>query len=306
MMNNSVLDMYINNSPIIDYFKKSEGKLYNDIKIRTTEKILSMNAKKILTLVLKKDGKIFKVIKPSANKEFASILIAFIMKKKYKDFDVDSFLTPEILKVIEECVLDFYGNSKSVEQISNVYQIQLAELSVSNNVTTNLSKSKSLAEEIRNRGGKMAMNYVGDVAMSKISSLLATTSSTAIGVIIAKVLTSSVVVSVLKPIVIKVLGTLSLATIAKLAIGKALIAVLGLVGISSGMPILWILLPLLVGFLAYEISNLPNKMAEQLPEQIVEGIKNEFDTMNNLIVNEMMKSLNNEIQLELLKQDTAN
>jgi len=80
--------------------------------------------------------------------------------------------------------------------------------------------------------------------LAKLAAILVEISSTTIVFIIAKVLSSSVVVSILKPILLKVLGTISLSFLIKTAIGKALLAVLGVAGATAGIPVIWILIPL--------------------------------------------------------------
>lgn len=135
---------------------------------------------------------------------------------------------------------------------------------------------------------------------AKVVTVLAATPMTTLVPIIMSILKSSLIMGTLKPIILKVLGKIGIGFLVKTAIGKVFLAVLGLASVSSTIPVMWILMPLLAGFLVYEVSTLPDKLAEKVPNQIIEELSASFDEMNELIVNEMISAVSSEIERKIV------
>lgn len=300
----NALNLLIKKDEFLQYFSQNKNKLYNAIEKRVKEDIEKMSVMHILTLVLKQNGEVVKTIKPGANKEYATVLIHFLQKKYYSSHEVDSYLTPIIMRTVEECILQYYSSKESIRVISNIFEKELktvqSQIKVKKGALGGFSKTKYLSNNLKNEMLSSATDRFAPDIIANLSTILAKTSSTTIMFIIAKVLSSTAVISILKPILFKVLSTISLSVLIKTAIGKALLALLGIAGAAAGIPVVWILIPLIAAFLTYEISNLPTKMAKAMPEQVIKSLDAEFGSMNRMIVNEMIKELSYEIEKEML------
>jgi hypothetical protein len=86
----------------------------------------------------------------------------------------------------------------------------------------------------------------------------------------------------------------------KTAVGKALFALLALIGIS-GIPIAWIIIPIIAGILIYEYNTFPEKLADKIPSSVADNINSNFQGLNNTIVQEMVTVISAELVNHLTK-----
>lgn len=138
--------------------------------------------------------------------------------------------------------------------------------------------------------------------------------------IVSKILTTSagkvMLMQIIRMSVQKVAASAALkmaiyAAIKKVGIGlvvktvaaKAILALLALVGIS-GIPIAWVILPILGVMLVRDYKNFPAKLAQEVPSSITSGIKEKFDVMNTAILEDMIKESWDNLITEVQKQES--
>ncbi|MGF1582969.1 MAG: hypothetical protein ACFCD0_26920, partial [Gemmataceae bacterium] len=104
--------------------------------------------------------------------------------------------------------------------------------------------------------------------------------------VVQKVMASAAI----KAAIVALIKKVGIAVLIKTAIGKALVALLAVVGIAH-VPAVWILLPLIVGFLAYEYFHFPGKLAKKLPKEIRESVSSKFGELNEKIATAATKAI---------------
>ena len=74
-----------------------------------------------------------------------------------------------------------------------------------------------------------------------------------------------------------------MATMVKKFVAAKIIAiVISLIGAKmAGISIGWVLAPLIIAFIAYEINTLPRKMAEKISTAVVEELSGKFTSLNH-------------------------
>ena len=77
---------------------------------------------------------------------------------------------------------------------------------------------------------------------------------------------------------------IGLTAIIKTAVGKIIIAALtALLGII-GIPVAWLLVPIIAGILVYEYKKFPDKLAESVSKKVRKTINEKFTEINDSIV----------------------
>lgn len=122
--------------------------------------------------------------------------------------------------------------------------------------------------------------------------------STGLGVLLAKqiaiVVAKAMASTVFKSVIFAAIKKVGIAIIIKTAVGKVLLSLLALVGIS-GIPVAWIILPLIGAMLYHDYKNFPQKLARKVPNEVSAGILRDFKNINNGILKEMVALITDEL-----------
>lgn len=73
----------------------------------------------------------------------------------------------------------------------------------------------------------------------------------------------------------------------------------------AGISIGWILVPLIIAFIAYEINTLPRKMAEKISTAVVEELSGKFTSLNHNVSTSVASEISSAALITYLS-DVAN
>jgi hypothetical protein len=297
--------------------------LLQDIYDSVQKKLRSLSPSEALSFRLMDGEQEVKTISPALTKEYAGSLIAFSRGKKFNSQDVDSAVTPIVTAVIEESLIRVFSS----EQMSQVITEAVLEEFGKNNVSQNAMHSEIKNQQTMLKNELIAITHqhtahsiagslidisaqqihdflvssVGKQLMLGVSQLMATTAGKVLVLQILKVTVAKVMASVaLKTVLLSAIRKVGVGILIKTAIGKALIALLAVVGLAH-VPAIWIILPVLAGFLAYEYNTFPDKLAEKIPKAAVAIINEKFLDISDVVA----KSAAMHIFDEMMKRLTA-
>ena len=266
-----------------------------------------------LSFNLMSSGKRYRRISLSATQEYCEVLIKFLRGEKYNGFEIDSVVTPVALTAVEKSIAKFYADESVVRELSQAITDQISGNSpigriVRGEVSQNSGWLQKEARDLlsTNLGGtistdvgeKLAQNIdffihstAGNVLVSSLSKLLATGAGKVLLAKMAVIVGHVVVSSAFQTVMVAAVKKVGVTVLVKTAVGKAIIAVLALLGISTAIPVIFIVLPIIVGLLVYEYKHLPEKLAKEVPSQVTQVLRGKFDEMNQQITEALVNGV---------------
>lgn len=227
--------------------------------------------------------------------------IAFIRKKKYKGNELDSALTKRIVSITTDSYNNYVENHNTAivspllkELLNNKIIIESLASQMVDNWNSTMSKAlreklvSVLIHKIEESIGDNLIHASSDAVSLLCTKIIATAVSIPITKSIAIILAKNMAIA-LKGVIAKVLASAAfkstMATIVKKFVAAKIIAiVISLVGAKiAGISIGWIVAPLIIAFIAYEISTLPGKMATKISDAVVEELSGKFTELNHNI-----------------------
>lgn len=267
--------------------------------------IKAKNPADCLELVkLDADGKVAEWLPMRAETRYASALIAFVRKERFEGASLDSGLTPPISDLVAEIFASKLG--KQADKISE----HIIPLLVSSD-RFHSSLSTALMAAFSSPVPKMIQSKVGALLTSKLTTALTQTidasTSATIKASIAKVaaasiasplavkISASLMISLgtaLKPIILKLLASTAFkaaiaAKVKAIVVGALFAAFAKIIGVKLGLSasaaIMWILIPAVLTWLAYEYFKFPDKLAESVSGSVADTMNNGFhDTSRSI------------------------
>lgn len=252
----------------------------DDVEQSINSYLSAKSWKDCLTIVLRcSDGSISSTWYPSEVMDgYTPRFIAFLRKKPYKGYMVDSYLTDAIVKLVTDKFSQFYkDNSQSIskpllDQLlkDHVFVNQLSQQIIE---TTNAPlpaaiKSKMVEIVVHNLEQTMNTNIAhscGHAIEVATGHIIAVATAIPISKAMLAVMAKSMAVY-MKGAIAKVLAstamkTMMMTTVKKIVVAKMIATIFSLVGAHlGGVSIAWIVAPLLAAFIAYEVASLPDKM----------------------------------------------
>ena len=243
-------------------------------------------------------------------------LIHFFTGPRYKlvtiEYDLDSKLTSGVIQLVIDKFQAFYSSdsfSKLIAEkiikdkaFAEILAIQITEVSrgflptaVKKQFTAKLAgildnSTQSIQQGIIDTTGAVVHGVVNTVIATSISqSVIAVMINNVahfLHGVIAHVLATTAIKTTLINITKKYVVTKLIAIV--LALAPNLVPFLGT------MPAWAILLPIVAGFIAYQISSLPEKMGTDVSHAIIEELNGNFEEMNTNVVNQIMGDLTKE------------
>jgi hypothetical protein len=296
--------------------------LFAAIREQVQDRLKKLSPSEALTFRLLDGENERRRVAPEASKEYASILIAFCRGQKYNGYPLDSAVTPVVMATVESTLLGFFASEAVGQAVSDAIQKQFAgvrpgQKTVAQELSDNADWAKkevatllnygtvdSIAMQIINLGADQIHEFlassVGKQLVLAVTKMMATSAGKtflikAMQMAIAKVMASVA----LKAAIISLLKKVGVGILIKTAVGKALIAVLAVVGLAH-IPVFWVLIPLLLAFLAYEYNTFPKKLAAKLPQEVERIIRDQFDIVSDQAAREIFKG----VLAELVKRMT--
>lgn len=307
---------------IIDYKEvaklivNEKSELLSNIRSKTYSEINNLTPNQCLSFKLYNGTNYIREVKPEANLEYAKILIAFMSESKYKSYKIESSVTPIALKATEIAIVDFYTGEKIRNKIAEGITSQIEKNELINNlvrkdINTNQKwlrhevktliageSASSMAGEMINTVTDSIVEFLSSAMGQKIIAIIGKFMVTGMGKIllqqISLIVTKALAAGVLKSAILIAVKKVGIGILIKTVVGKAILALLALVGIA-GIPLAWVIIPLIGILLVYEYQTFPEKLADKIPDSISSGVSSDFENINNSILKEIVNVVSNEL-----------
>ncbi len=242
---------------------------------------------------------------PDVSSTYAEVLIAFMQEDTFNGHRVESYVTEKALSAVQDAVTAFYQSRIAIDALEAGIERALSESGVEDGVRGGVSASldhllrdqeairqlKSITSpggQILDAASDQIQRFMGSAAgktlMTSVAKVMSTAAGKAALAAVIKSAVSKVIAShALQSLIIGLIKSGGIAFLVKTAIGKALLALLAMGGLGT-IPLLWVVLPLLAGFLAFEIYYFPEKLAESVAPQAGEAVRAKFTEINEAIV----------------------
>lgn len=227
--------------------------------------------------------------------------IAFLRRKKYNGHELDSALTEHIVLITTESYRKYVqehstGIVKPVleDLLKNKIIIESLATQVVNKWKGTVSivlRKKLIAilvHKIEESIGDNIVHASSNAVCTICSKIVVTSVSIPITKSIAIILAKNMAI-MLKGVIAKVLAsatfkTMMVAMVKKFIAAKIIGIIISLVGAKlAGISVGWVLAPLIMAFIAYEIKTLPTKMANKISNAVVDELSGAFSEINHKI-----------------------
>lgn len=283
----------------------------SELQNRIYDYISSKSSSDCLTIVERKDYGNRKVIwEPSeALDGYIPRFISFLRKKDYEGNELDSYLTDDIVNIVEKTYGEF------VKENTNIIIKPIIEKIFSQKDFIDCIASQAIdhwkgtmGSVLRQKMMKLLVHKIEDSISTNIvhassSAVVATTSkiiTTAAAIPISKtialVLAKNMAI-MLKGIIAKLLAstafkTMLAAMVKKMIAAKVLTVIIYAVGTKiAGISIGWIIAPLIAALIAYEYFTLPRKMAEKISANVSTELRSKFSDLNKNVATGIVAEL---------------
>jgi uncharacterized membrane protein len=312
----------VDDKPVAAQIRKDKEQLFKIIEKKVSIALSSMKPRQTLSFRLMKDEQQIRVVELAPLPEYVEVLGSYMKGKQYKGYEVDSCVTPVVLKAVEEAIISFYTDEKRQRTIANEIASQMQgdgllgklvrgevkanrewlkrELEILKNWDTASSTAGHIIDSLTDQLYSFLNSSVGHNLLALISKFLATGAGKLFLRKIYVIVSHALASATFKTALIASLKKIGIGILVKTMIGKAIIALLALVGISQ-IPVAWVVIPIIAGILVYEYQHFPEQLAEKLPSEITESIDEQFEDLNSSIVKEMIKAIMSQLVLEIDK-----
>ncbi len=241
--------------------------------------------------------------------DFCKVLYKFVRKEQYHGHDLDSALTEPIANMVETAYQDFYSSES--EAISRGMLVMLAadELYLcsfidriadialhqfSNQVRKQVvhmiihqieeSVKQGTLHSVGQHVGHLAVTTTGTQVTTIVAHLLLKLLAANIAHLVAKILASALLKKILAVLVKKfVLAAVTTVVVQFLAthVGVAV----------GGSTIMFIVMPLLIAYIGYQIAKFPETLSEKVSKKIREELESKFESTNKTILEKIFRAV---------------
>lgn len=241
--------------------------------------------------------------------DFCKVLYKFVRKQQYNGHDLDSALTEPISNLVETAYQEFYKSES--EAISSGMLVMLAADELK--LVSFVDRITDIAlEQFSNQVKKQVVHLVVHQVKESVNQgtlhsvghhighLAATTAGTQVAVIVAhlllKLLAANIGHAVAKLLASSFLKKVLAILIKKFVLAAVTTAVLQFlaahVGVAvGGSTIMWIVMPLLIGYIGYQIATFPKKLGEKVSKNIREELESKFESTNKTVLEKIFESV---------------
>lgn len=306
---------------LVDLLGRKKQSFLNDVQ-KSINQYVSNQGSKCLTIIGRNpNGTIYKRWYLSASFEYIRCLTAFCREKPFQGKELDSGLTGPISTLVSKRFESFY--EKHTNSISEVFLTYLVNEKVLlrsiitvvvDSAATNFVKNKAIGllaapitSKIKDKVTDLILTQMSHVVHSAAAHTVTTTTKQIVGAAVSIPVAKTVALILIKllathmaVIIAKILSSAAIKTLIATVIKKFLVAaILGAIikaiaakfGIGVFGATVIVLLPIVVGFIAYEIYNFPSHLGEKVAFKVTQEISNQFDTINQNIVAEIFRML---------------
>ncbi len=280
-----------------------KGELIESIKERLHKRIMGIEPRDTLSFRLYgAEGKEIRAVRGFMSTEYVKTLIAFLQKKKYLGYKVDSYITPLALETIEECLLNFYS-SKEVQIIISSH--------ISKQIKENQVIAALIRGEMSEEGKKLLVSTLESQIGRQLANALIVFCSTAIGQqvfgfihahVTAGMMSAftqqlgtaighSVIAGTLKSTILSLMSHAGISALVHTKVGIIIGAWLATIGIAAkGSVVFIVAAPIVFGVLAYQYNRFPEKLANKLAPEVSSMVNVKFDEITIKVLQELTSS----------------
>lgn len=299
---------------IINQLGYKKNDFLAEVEYSIKHEIQNCSINECLTLVERRaDGSVKKTWYPSdAMRGYIPRLVAFLRKKQYGNYAIDSVLTDKVVSNVTQKFNNFYSQNNELlaepllsiliadKVFLNAFAKQIAEST--NGTLPAAIKSQLTTLLVHKLEGALNTNIV-NVSANAIATLTTKVVTAAAAIPISKSLTALMLKHLaffLKGSIAKILASAAMkgfiaTAVKKIAAAKILAALITLVGsklsISAGAAVAGVIAPLLVAFIAHEIYTLPKKLSEKVSSEIRLELDGKFNEINTNVISQIMNDL---------------
>lgn len=291
--------------------------LFEKIRSNTYSAIRRLEPSEVLSFYLTKNGSKVKTLRMEASLEYCKVLLSFMRGKSFNGKEIESFVTPKALEAVEKSIVEFYSDDEVIQEFAAGIEEELSGNSLVGRLLrgeiqgeAEWLKGETLSLVRSNFGGtmstEMAQNLVhtvhvfaesaaGKALISTTSKVLATGAGKMLVSKMAVVISHTVASSAFHAAIVTGVKKVGVTVLVKTAIGKAIIALLALLGITATIPLAYIILPIIAVIIAYEYNKLPEKLADKVPGEVVASLRPKFKELNEEITVALVNGVLNNI-----------
>lgn len=282
---------------LVTKFNDKKYDFLSDVRSAVTGYISNQGAG-CLTLVEKKRNGEKNVWKLSPHPGYALRLIAFCRGAKYDGNEIDSGLTEPIIGIVSRQFERLYQtNDEEIAKAILEFIVQDKALSKGFvDTIVNSAAANKITGEIKARAATLILLQIKDVlqialakgALIAVGKTVAAVASKPIATKIAMMLVKFIALH-LKGVIAKVLASAAIKAIIATAVKKFILAALTATlvkaiaakfGISASAAFLWILIPVIVAYIAYEVVTFPQHLGGKVGDKIVEDLSSNYGKIN--------------------------
>lgn len=299
---------------IINKLGAKKGAFLAEVESSIKYEIENCSINECLTLVERRsDGSIKETWYPSdVMCGYIPRLTAFLRKKQYKGYTIDSALTDKVVANVTRKFNEFYSQNNEVlakplldalitdKVFLNSFAKQITE--TTNGTLPAAVKSQLTTLLVHKLEGTLNTNIV-NVSANAVATLTTKVVAAAAAIPISKSLTILMLkhfAIFLKGAIAKVLASAAMksliaASVKKIAAAKILAALIALVGsklgLSAGAAVAWIIAPLIAAFIAHEVYTLPKKLGKKVSVEIRSELDGKFKEINTNVISQIVNDL---------------
>ena len=266
-----------------------------------------------LTLVQRSStGVILSTIPTGLNKRYATALISFVRRRDFEGRELDSGLTDSTSAVVAETFTEKLGE-KADEIVERAVPILLSDRRFVDALSGAVidSCSSTVPRQLQRKAVAIFSAKMSGALTQAIDTGSATIIKAGVAKVAGVAITSPVAMkvsflivrsmaTVLKPLIVKFLASSAFkaAVMSKLkaiVIGSmlgAFIKIIGVkLGLSAGSAFMIVLVPVVLAWLAYEVSHFPEKLAAKVAEGVAQDLENSFGDMSRSLADSLTENL---------------
>jgi hypothetical protein len=307
-----VLSQLTDTNAVASMIASDKERLFSLIKSKVHNTISNLTPEKSLSFSLLRQEKIIRTVSFSlASPEYIKILYHYMRKQQYEGMEIDSAVTPVAVNAVEQAIIEFYSGEKTVQAVTQTIteSIQgngligrVVRNEVGNNQEWLIREIKiyfqkhaahSLAgDTIDAIAGRIAIFFhtaVGKSLLAALGKFMATSAGKMLAYKLAGVVAHVVASAAFKTAIVAVIKKIGVSILIKTVVGKVILLILASIGIT-GIPIFWIIAPIIAGILVYEYIHFPAKIAEKVSLEAEKSLRLEFDALNISVVQELIQA----------------
>lgn len=299
-----------------------KDKLFSMIENDVRNTIQNMSASETLSFNLMSYGKVYRSVPAKANIKYAKVLYCFLKDKEYKEdncyYAVESKVTVPILAQVEKTIINFYSSHAIQNCISSTIIKKISENDIAKSSIKGILQDTR--NDVRNEIGRQIVNYsTEDVRHEVVSNVSSTISAfmhsgfvtqlshtiggimaTGAGKIVASkiaiTLSKAISASTLKAAITSIVKKIGIKAMIKGSVSKGLAFLLPLAGFPIEAALYAALVAAIGTILVYEYHTFPKKLANKVPKQVADELKNNFNQLNNDIIREILINLEKDLE----------